>query len=367
MHILMTADTVGGVWTYTQELVTALANRGVRITLISLGKLPRPDQSAWAEALSEVDYRPTEYRLEWMQGSEADVEESKSYLEQVIAEVGPDLLHFNQFCYGAIASDIPKIVVAHSDVVSWWAGVYGQEPPDNPWMRWYRETVGAGLRGADVVVAPSEWMMGNIREFYARPKQAQVIYNGRNPAWFDPHAEKENAALSVGRLWDGGKQVELLLAREQAAPVWIAGPLEHAETAVRANLGLEGRDIRFFGEQSQEQLRQIYSRAAIYAATSRYEPFGLAPLEAALSGCALVANDTPVFRELWGDAACYFPQNDAGGLAAAVRELSHNPRLRMRYAGRALETAVAKFTTEKMAAQYQGLYQDITSRMENMA
>ncbi len=194
-----------------------------------------------------------------------------------------------------------------------------------------------------------------------------MIYNGRNPAWFDPHAEKENVALSVGRLWDGGKQVELLLAREQAVPVWIAGPLEHAETAVRANLGLDGRSVHFFGEQSQPQLREIYSRAAIYAATSRYEPFGLAPLEAALSGCALVANDTAVFHELWGDAACYFAQNDASGLAAAVRELSQNPQLRMRYAGLALETAVEKFTTEKMAAQYQGLYQDITSRMENMA
>ncbi len=157
MHILMTADTVGGVWTYTQELVTALADRGVRVTLISLGKLPHAGQSAWVEALPEVDYRPTEYRLEWMQGSEADIEESKSYLKQVIAEVEPDLLHFNQFCYGAIGTDIPKIVVAHSDVVSWWAGVYGQEPPDNPWMRWYRETVGrrvarGGCRGGSIAV-----------------------------------------------------------------------------------------------------------------------------------------------------------------------------------------------------------------------
>ena len=51
---------------------------------------------------------------------------------------------------------------------------------------------------------------------------------------------------------------------------------------------------------SEEQMRELLGRAAIYIATSRYEPFGLAPLEAALSRCALVANDIPSLRELWG-------------------------------------------------------------------
>ena len=31
MHILVTADTLGGVWTYTRELVTGLAGRGIRV------------------------------------------------------------------------------------------------------------------------------------------------------------------------------------------------------------------------------------------------------------------------------------------------------------------------------------------------
>src|SRR5437867_2473767 len=70
MHVLMTADTVGGVWTYTQELVSRLIQQGIRVTLVSLGKLPSPQQSAWIDALPELDYRPTDYRLEWMQDSE---------------------------------------------------------------------------------------------------------------------------------------------------------------------------------------------------------------------------------------------------------------------------------------------------------
>ena len=44
----------------------------------------------------------------------------------------------------------------------------------------------------------------------------------------------------------------------------------------------------------------------MYAATARYEPFGMEVLEAALSRCAIIANDIPSFREIWGDDAIYF-------------------------------------------------------------
>src|SRR5436309_2207212 len=113
MHVLMTADTVGGVWTYTQELVSGLIQQGIRVTLVSLGKLPSPEQSAWIDALPELDYRPTDYRLEWMQDSERDVEESGNYLESVIREVRPDLLHSNQYCYGTVSPEIPRNLLSN--------------------------------------------------------------------------------------------------------------------------------------------------------------------------------------------------------------------------------------------------------------
>src|SRR2546421_13038498 len=74
MHVLMTADTVGGVWTYTQELVSGLIQQGIRVTLVRLGKLPSPQQGAWIDALPDLDYRPTDYRLEWMEDSERECE-----------------------------------------------------------------------------------------------------------------------------------------------------------------------------------------------------------------------------------------------------------------------------------------------------
>jgi glycosyltransferase involved in cell wall biosynthesis len=94
----------------------------------------------------------------------------------------------------------------------------------------------------------------------------------------------------------------------------------------------------------------------VYAATSAYEPFGLAAVEAALSRCALIVNDIPVFHELWGDAAFYFKRNDAGSLALAIEFLATEEQQRREYANRAYERASKNFVTERMVSQYEQIY-----------
>src|SRR5205807_9775806 len=113
--------------------------------------------------------------------------------------------------------------------------------------------------------------------------------------------------MTVGRLCDSGKNASLLLQQQMPAPVTIAGSERHPESKGTA---LDARDARhgvhFEPHRNEKQLIQLFARAPIYAATSRYEPFGLAPLEAALSRCAIVASDIPPFRELWEGAAVFF-------------------------------------------------------------
>jgi glycogen synthase len=316
-----------------------------------VGDTPSPEQTSWMADLSGLDYRPSACRLEWMQNAEEDVQNSKEFIESVIDEVKPDVLHANQYCYGALSSALPRIVVAHSDVVSWWVAVHGQEPEATPWVNWYRETVGEGLRGADVVVAPSMWMRDAILRHYLPPTPTTVIHNGRSSHLFEPDLPKEHFALSVGRVWDAGKQIDLLKSREHQIPVYIAGREKEPGSSLPGNLSLPPR-----GEQSQEELRAVYARAPIYVATSRYEPFGLAPLEAALSRCALVANDIPVFRELWGDAAYYFRTNDADDLARALRVLHTDPAQRKLYGDLAYARARNRFSAQSMVNQYMDIY-----------
>ena len=362
MHILMTADTIGGVWTYTRELVTQLSRRGVRITLVSFGQIPSSEQMEWMESLSGFSYQPTAFRLEWMQDPQPDLEQSGEFLRSIIDEAKPDLLHLSQYYYGALDSPLPRVVVAHSDVVSWWVSVHGAEPPDSEWIRQYRQNVTRGLDKADLVVAPSHWMLQQIQRYYGPLPRTAVVYNGRDPRLFDPHLHKDNFVISVGRLWDAGKQASLLLREDLSLETILVGSEQSPEGVIAAAQNA-GRlpNLQMYGPQSEAQLRQLLSRAGIYVATSRYEPFGLAPLEAALSRCALIANDIPTFQELWGDEAIYFERNNSQSLAHTIQQLASNPERRSEYAGRVLERARTKFTSQRMAEDYLKLYRSLVS------
>ena len=55
LHVLVTADTMSGSWTYTRELVTGLVTRGARVTLVSFGEIPLPEQTAWMDLLHGLE------------------------------------------------------------------------------------------------------------------------------------------------------------------------------------------------------------------------------------------------------------------------------------------------------------------------
>ncbi|HEY0566294.1 MAG TPA: glycosyltransferase family 4 protein [Terriglobales bacterium] len=358
MRVLVTADTLGGVWTYTRELVTQLVRRGHEVVLVSLGNIPNAEQTTWLDGLARVDFRPTAFKLEWMQDCEADLQESSDYLLQIISETRPDLLHSSQYCYGALDCNIPKVVVAHSDVMSWWWAVHGEAPPENDWIRSYRKIVHRGLHAADGVVAVSRWMVSELNRLYGEFQRQRVIYNGRNAAHFSPYMPKEALAVSVGRLWDSGKNTKLLAKCNAPLPVCIAGVESNPETGEiiqwRHDVSVELRP-----QQSEAQMRMLLGRASIYVATSQYEPFGLAPLEAALSRCAILANDIDTFHELWGDRALYFRHNDVEDLKRQLQRLRDDVRLRTDLANAAYQHALAHFSASKMCEQYVDLYADL--------
>ena len=363
MRVLITADTVGGIWTYAHELVAGLLRRGVEVILVSFGHIPEPRQIVWMDSLRNLDFRPTAFRLEWMQDSAEDIEASSEYLLNVIRETSPDVLHLNQFCYGALDVDIPKIVVAHSDVVSWWVAVHGKEPPRTDWIDWYRSTVQCGLDCATTVIAPSRWMLSQIETYYGPRPRCGVIYNGRSPQWFNAHTDKDDLVLTVGRLWDSAKQVSLLTQYDCGWPVVIAGETQHPDEAYRgedSRMVCEGT-LELKGKLNAEQLQSLFARAAVYAATSRYEPFGLALVEAALSRCAIVANDIASFRELWGETACYFDANDPASLRDTIAELRHNKVLRRQHAELAFQRARRRYTAERMVDEYLAIYAGCTA------
>ena len=80
MRVLMTADAVGWVWSYSLTLAGALARHGVSYTLAVMGPSPSTDQLDDAATVPglQVEHRP--FRLEWMEDPWSDVDAAGDWL-----------------------------------------------------------------------------------------------------------------------------------------------------------------------------------------------------------------------------------------------------------------------------------------------
>lgn len=350
MRILMTADAMGGVWSYALELVRELGARGHEVALATLGSLPRPAQARAAAAMPNLELFTRECALEWMENPWREVDAAGDWLLDLERKIEPDVAHINGYAHAALPFRCPIAVVAHSCVLSWWRGVKGSEAPRS-WDR-YRRRVARGLEAADAVIAPSAAILEAITDAHGVPIEGEVIANGVAPERHRP-ARAEPFVLAAGRLWDEAKNLAALAAcaRDLPWPVRIAGPRRHPDGRL-----VEVSGVDLLGVLEPPELAAWMGRASIYALPARYEPFGLSILEAALSGCALVLGDIATLRELWGNAAVFVAPDDPGALATALRGLIFDPRRRRQLARDAMERA-ARFSAAEMGRSYVGLYQ----------
>jgi len=89
-----------------------------------------------------------------------------------------------------------------------------------------------------------------------------------------------------------------------------------------------GDRIRLRSYVSDAELADAFRRASVFAFLSEYEGFGLTPLEALACGIPVVVLDTPVAREVCGEAARYVAPGDGSGLVAALVDLLRDPDAR---------------------------------------
>jgi glycosyltransferase involved in cell wall biosynthesis len=136
------------------------------------------------------------------------------------------------------------------------------------------------------------------------------------------------------------------------------------ETAAPHGGEFRASNLVMHGRVERAEVDGWMRRATIYVAPSRYEPFGLAPLEAALNGCALVLSDVGTFRELWDGCAEFFPSGDARALAEVLGRLAGDPQRVAAMAERAHRRALRRYGAARMAGEYVALYRELAARPE---
>jgi len=362
MRVLLTTDTVGGVWTFTQELAVHLLGDGHAVALVSFGRTPSESQCTWAAEQrtrfgGSFHFTPSTLPLEWMQNNGSVFADGADLLLRLAHDFRADILHSNQFCWGALPLDIPKLITAHSDVMSWADAVKPSALEPSTWLSRYRSLVQQGLDQADAVIAPTSWMRSALRANFSVRVPFAVIYNGRSAPKPDAAVERTLRAITVGRLWDEAKGLATILDLNSPMPIVLAGEERFEDSvATRASCNL-----RALGVLDQQEVIDTMLGSSVYIAASIYEPFGLAPLEAAMCGCAIIARDLPSFREVWGDAAVYF--QTAEQLERALTEFAYDP-YKLRASQRAARERAARYTAEAMTAAYVERYAGLVASRE---
>jgi glycosyltransferase involved in cell wall biosynthesis len=338
LRILMTADSVGGVWTYACELIAAIGE-DADVVLAVMGPRPNTAQRRRLAGLPLAGYAECSGALEWMEDPWDDVARAGSWLLELQRAHDAELVHLNGFVHASLPFGVPVVVVGHSCVLSWHDAVRGR-PAGPEWGR-YRSEVQRGLASADAVVAPTAAMLAELARLYRPQAEMFVIPNGIERRDLGP-GDKRRWVLGVGRFWDEAKNLAALerVAPRTRWPVLVAG---------------EGASL---GPIDDSALRTLYRHAAIFAEPARYEPFGLAALEAGRCGCALVLGDIPSLREVWSDAAVYVDPFDDDALAAALADVIEDDRWRRELGAAALERA-GIYSRDRMAAAYLDLYREV--------
>jgi glycosyltransferase involved in cell wall biosynthesis len=208
----------------------------------------------------------------------------------------------------------------------------------------YRHLVPRSLRRARIVLTPSEAIAEEVRgEYGIEPDRVLATPLGVDPAWFTPPSGPppglpERYLLFVGTV-EPRKDLPGLLAAYRllldaeangptVPPLVLVGPSGWGPALDLAAVPPDR--VRSLGYLEEEQLRPVVAGATALCFPSRYEGFGLPPLEALAAGTPVVASDIGATREvvgpLTGTSVRLVPPQDPERLAAALTEVLRTER-----------------------------------------
>jgi glycosyltransferase involved in cell wall biosynthesis len=228
-------------------------------------------------------------------------------------------------------------------------------------------------RRAAAVITISEFSKGEIvRHLRLPPETITVVPCGisavspveRRDDAVEPMLLYAGSIFNRRRLPDLIRGFSLLVRDNPAARLEIVGdnrtyPHQDLDAIAREEQVAERVAVRSY--VSDDVLLDLYARARGFVFLSDYEGFGLPPLEAMAAGVPVVLLDTPVAREVCGEAALYVRAGDIGGLARTLEQLLFDADIRRRLAERAKRLLV-RYSWDKAAAATLGVLLNVADR-----
>jgi len=180
------------------------------------------------------------------------------------------------------------------------------------------------MRRARVLMTNSEYSRKEVQRNCGIPaERVAVVYHGI-PDKAPPAIQKQQLALTVGIVDATNLERKGLRPFAQAAALLpevefvLAGPLA-GDAAERLAAGAPA-NLTISGWLEDQELHDLYARAAVYVQASKHEGFGVSVAEAMLARCVPVVTTAGALPEVVGDAGVILSDPEPATVAAGVRE-----------------------------------------------
>ena len=296
-----------------------------------------------------------------------------------------DMLHVPHF-NAPLICPCPLVITIHDLILTKFPS--RRSSTLSPLLYWfknlaYRIVISRAVKQAKMIITVSEFTKKDIvQQFNVPSEKIKVIYNGLSTTSlsspYDFKADRDILLrynikapyfLYVGSAYPH-KNLEWLVQlfikwSEQHTGYQLVLVGEHDyfyERLIKFIVDLSERqrvgDIICPGFVPDESLAALYRQAAVYVFPSRYEGFGLPPLEAMSYGCPVLASDSSCLPEILGPAAVYFKDNDMESALTAMEKILRNENYRQRFIALGFEQ-IKKYNWDNCAQETLKIYQQV--------
>ncbi|MBT2500298.1 glycosyltransferase family 4 protein [Agromyces sp. ISL-38] len=356
VDLLFFTGTKGGMESYVREVYSRLSADDTELEYIALAssELAAADVS-WFPGRVIDSGVSGENRAAWARGELFSV-------ARAARRHGADLVHCPAN-FGPMRSRVPVVLTLH-DLLAF------RHPEYVPGghSRIIRTMIRLAARAARRIITASEASRADIVSLLGVSPEHVILtpLAGSTPAGVASARRLDAQLLAVGnRMPHKGFETLLeALARidpERRPSLVITG--SHGEdplAPVVERLGL-GDHVDLRGWLSGAELERLYAESTALVFPTRFEGFGLPPLEAMTRGCPVIVSDIPVMHEIAGDAAVYADPADPDAIARAIRSVLDSPAERKRMSRAGLARAAAYSWEKTAAATRRALLETISS------
>ncbi|MBB5805909.1 glycosyltransferase involved in cell wall biosynthesis [Saccharothrix ecbatanensis] len=182
-------------------------------------------------------------------------------------------------------------------------------------VAWHQRVISRAVSRAGAIVVPTSVVADELRRYAPGPVPVHVVGNGVTAFPAEEAVDvPPRYVLAIGTI-EPRKGFDLVASatEELGVPLVVVGPQGWGGVDLRAP------HVHLLGRLSDAQLAFVLRRAAVLAAPSLAEGFGLPVVEAMAAGVPVVHSDAPALVEVAGGAGIVVPRGDRAALASALR------------------------------------------------